>query len=55
MPALIAQTNMDQQSISVLSQHLEDCLRYMLENRGKLFVKEYENTSPHYEAVSRGI
>lgn len=55
MPALIAQTNMDQQSIAVFREHLEDCLRYMLQHRGKLFVKEYENTSPHYEAVSRGI
>lgn len=54
-PALIAQTNMDQQSISVLRQHLEDCLRYMVENRPTLFLKEYENTSPQYEAVSRSF
>lgn len=51
-PALIAQTNMDQQSITVLREHLEHLLKFMMENRNKLFLKEYENTSPHYEAIS---
>jgi hypothetical protein len=26
----------------------------MLKHRSKFFLKEYENTSPHYEAMSRG-
>lgn len=54
-PALIAQTNMDQQSIAVLRQHLEDCLRFMVENRQTLFLKEYESTSPQYESVARSF
>lgn len=54
-PALIAQTNMDQQSIAVLREHLEDCLAYMVDHRGKLFLKEYESTTPQYEAVSRSF
>lgn len=54
-PALIAQTNMDQQSITVLREHLEDLLKFMMENRNELFLKEYGNTSPQYEAVSRAF
>lgn len=54
LPALIAQTNMDQQSVAALREHLEECLRFMLKYRSKFFLKEYENTSPHYEAMSRG-
>lgn len=54
-PALIAQTNMDQQSIVVLREHLEEFLKFMVENRRKLFLTEYESTSPQYEAVSRSF
>lgn len=54
-PALIAQTNMDQQSISILREHLEDFLKYMTEHRNELFLKDYVNTSPQYEAVSRAF
>jgi mortality factor 4-like protein 1 len=39
-PALIAQTNMDQQSIAILRDHLEDFLRYLVENRSKLFLNK---------------
>lgn len=39
-PALIAQTNMDQQSITVLREHLENFLRYLVENRSKLFLNK---------------
>lgn len=54
-PALIAQTNMDQQSIGVLREHLQDLLRFMTENRNKLFLKDYKNTSPQYEAMARSF
>lgn len=39
-PALIAQTNMDQQSITILREHLENFLRYLVENRSKLFLNK---------------
>lgn len=54
-PALIAQTNMDQQSISILREHLDDLLSFMVENKNKIFLKEYENISPQNEAVSRAF
>ncbi|VVT50619.1 uncharacterized protein SAPINGB_P002824 [Magnusiomyces paraingens] len=54
-PALIAQTNMDQQSIGVLREHLQDLLRYMADHKKKLFLKDYKNTSPQYEAISRSF
>lgn len=55
LPGLIAQTNMDQQSVGYLRDHLEDFLRYMAKNQDKLFQKEYENTSSRYEANAKGI
>lgn len=55
LPGLIAQTNMDQQSVGQLRSHLEDFLRYMAKHQDKLFQKEYENTSSRYEANAKGI
>lgn len=54
-PALIAQTNMDQQSISVLREHLEDCLKYMVEHKSQLFLSGYEGSTLHHETVSRSF
>lgn len=54
-PALIAQTNMDQQSITILRKHLEDLLKFLTENRNKLFLKEYETATPQYEAAARAF
>jgi mortality factor 4-like protein 1 len=55
LPGLIAQTNMDQQSVGYLRDHLEDFLRYMAKSQDKLFQNEYENTSSRYEANAKGI
>jgi len=60
LPGLIAHTNMDQQSIHTLKDHIEAILkyqlhfqylnpRYMAKNRDDLFEKNYESTSAQYQ------
>lgn len=53
-PGLLAQTNMDPQSTSVLRVHLEDFLQFLTRHHGEFFKKEYEDTSQRYEALVRG-
>ncbi|CDK27349.1 unnamed protein product [Kuraishia capsulata CBS 1993] len=55
LPGLIAQTSMDQQSISLMREFVEKLLRWLDEKAksNELFVKDYENVSPAYEALSR--
>ncbi|ODQ66960.1 MRG-domain-containing protein [Nadsonia fulvescens var. elongata DSM 6958] len=52
LPSLIAQTNMDQQSIAVLKEHLEDVLKFLHKHQAEFFLRTYSNTSPAYEAIS---
>lgn len=54
LPGLMAQTSMDQQSITVLKDFLEDIMKYMLSNEEIFFKKNYENTTPAYESMARG-
>ncbi|GMG36576.1 unnamed protein product [[Candida] boidinii] len=53
LPGLMAQTSMDHQSISTIRSFLEKFLKYLNLNSEKYFIKDYENTSPAYEALSR--
>lgn len=55
MPKLLADANMDYQSVQVLRTYLEDFLLYMEAERSNLFLKQYENASPNYHSLSRGI
>ncbi|ODV91922.1 hypothetical protein CANCADRAFT_18276, partial [Tortispora caseinolytica NRRL Y-17796] len=52
LPELIAQTNMDAQSVSVLSEHLHDVLAFLAQNQSSFFLTEYENASPSYESLA---
>lgn len=54
LPGLVAQTNMDHQSVNVLREHLEVFLKYMARNKDELFQKDYENTTAKYEAYAKG-
>ncbi|ODV61437.1 Eaf3p [Ascoidea rubescens DSM 1968] len=54
LPALIAQTNMDQQSVGVLKENLEDILLYISKNEKTLLSrKNYINVSPAYDYLSK--
>jgi mortality factor 4-like protein 1 len=54
LPGLIAQTNMDEQGITHLKEHLEDLLRFLVKKQSELFLKEYQHTSPVYESMAKG-
>ncbi|PIA19648.1 MRG-domain-containing protein [Coemansia reversa NRRL 1564] len=54
LPALIAHTNMDEEAVQVLKEHMGDVLKYMHKFSKSLFVDEYENASPAYVAVAKG-
>lgn len=47
-PQLLAHTNMDQDSMTLLRDQFTDFLEYMANNKKKMFQIEYENASPIY-------
>lgn len=55
LPALIAQTTMDQQSVGTLKDHIERLLNYLDRNKKLFFLKRYENVTPAYEALSKNV
>ncbi|KAK9465125.1 MRG-domain-containing protein [Lipomyces arxii] len=54
LPGLLSHTHMDQQSINVLRGHIEELLKFLAKNRKIYFTQSYINTTPAYEAISRG-
>jgi mortality factor 4-like protein 1 len=54
LPTLIAHTAMDETTISVLTDHLGDILKYIHKMRKQLFVSEYQNASPSYVSIVNG-
>jgi mortality factor 4-like protein 1 len=55
LPGLIAQTNMDAPSVSVLKGYLEEFMRFLARNQSELFSGEYEDASPRYEAYVKAV
>ncbi|KAJ2727002.1 Esa1p-associated factor [Coemansia sp. Benny D115] len=55
LPGLIAHTNMDDDAVQLLKEHLGDILKYMHRSMKMLFAEEYENASPAYVAMSKGM
>lgn len=49
-PSLIANSMMDQVSVSILRKMLEQFLVFLDKNKKTFFAKSYENPPPHYEA-----
>jgi len=47
-PQLLAYTNMDQDSMTLLKDQFTEFLEYMADNKKKIFQIEYENASPTY-------
>ncbi len=43
---------MDQQSVGILKDHLEEFLKYIENNQDKVFTETYTNASPAYEALA---
>jgi mortality factor 4-like protein 1 len=55
MPELIAQTNMDQQSVNRLREELAKLTSWLGKNSGKYFALEYETPSQDYIEKARGV
>lgn len=55
LPSLIAHTNMDQDAISILKDHLAQFLGYLVKFQKELFLEEYESATPQYLAAQKNI
>ena len=55
MPELIAQTNMDQQSVNRLREELIKLTTWLGKNSNRYFTAEYENASQEYIEKARGV
>lgn len=55
MPELIAQTNMDMQSVIRLREELAKLTQWLGRDTKKFFVSDYEAASPDYIEKSRGV
>ena len=55
MPELIAQTNMDQQSVNRLREELAKLTQWLAKHSGRWFITEYENPSQEYIEKARGV
>jgi len=55
LPELVAQTNMDQQSVKRLKEELTRLTNWLGRNTTKYFVSEYETTGPEYIEKARGV
>ncbi|WWC72880.1 uncharacterized protein I206_106844 [Kwoniella pini CBS 10737] len=49
----IAYTNIDTESLNILREYINDIMKWMIKEQKRLFVKEYESTSTHYQNMSR--
>jgi mortality factor 4-like protein 1 len=55
MPELVAQTNMDPQSVNKLREELTKLTGWLSKNSSHYFVAEYETASQEYVEKARGI
>ncbi|TFK24452.1 MRG-domain-containing protein [Coprinopsis marcescibilis] len=53
LPSMISQTSLDQESVHVIKDYVDELLQYMLREKDRIFLKEYENPGPGYQNVSR--
>lgn len=54
LPSMIAQTTMDAESVALLKEYIEYLLQYLVQERERIFLAEYQHSSPHYQNISRG-
>ncbi|KAE8211158.1 hypothetical protein CF327_g5064 [Tilletia walkeri] len=52
LPALVAHTTLDSESIQILKDHLNEFMTYMTRERDRIFVKEYQPASVEYHRMS---
>ena len=55
MPELIAQTNMDQQSVNRLREELAKLTQWLGKNSSRFFTSDYESATQDYIEKARGV
>ncbi|EJD00406.1 MRG-domain-containing protein [Fomitiporia mediterranea MF3/22] len=49
LPAMVAQSKMDPDSVNILTDYVHWLLKYMVQERDRIFLKEYEQASAQYQ------
>jgi len=53
LPKMIAQTSLDQDSVTILKEYAQELISFMLANKARYFQTAYENASSHYTFLMR--
>ncbi|KAJ3528702.1 hypothetical protein NMY22_g9298 [Coprinellus aureogranulatus] len=53
LPGMVAQSNLDPDSVVIVRDYVNELLQYMLNERDELFVKEYEQPGTSYQNLIR--
>ncbi|EKM51282.1 uncharacterized protein PHACADRAFT_102885 [Phanerochaete carnosa HHB-10118-sp] len=53
MPQMVATSTMDSESVVLVRDYVNELMAWMLEERDRIFVTEYESASVQYQSISR--
>ncbi|KAI0781567.1 MRG-domain-containing protein [Irpex lacteus] len=53
MPAMVATSTMDPESVGIVRDYVNELMAWMLQEKNRLFVKEYDSASVQYQNISR--
>ncbi|KAG8903429.1 Esa1p-associated factor [Tulasnella sp. 403] len=53
LPTMISQTTLDQESVSILKEYVIELLHFLVANKTRFFLAEYENAPSHYLTLMR--
>ncbi|KAG8896983.1 Esa1p-associated factor [Tulasnella sp. 417] len=53
LPSMIAQTSLDPESVAILREYIIELMNFMVANKTRFFLQEYENAPSHYVTFMR--
>jgi len=53
LPEMVAHTTMDDASVALLREYVEELMRWMCLRKAELFSEEYEHPAPTYTNIAR--
>ncbi|KAH7903000.1 MRG domain-containing protein [Hygrophoropsis aurantiaca] len=53
LPQMVASSTMDAESVALVRDYVNELLTFMVNERGRLFLTEYESSSLQYQNISR--
>ncbi|KAI0086752.1 MRG-domain-containing protein [Irpex rosettiformis] len=53
MPAMVATSTMDPESVGIVRDYVNELMAWMLQEKNRIFVREYESASVQYQNISR--